>query len=310
MEVWWVSTREAPLERLGSHRRQQFFFSPVSPWGWRHDFWGAWLNGVLSSRTPNVKKDSVSPKELRSKAATIQQLGQLSAFLCTQVRDGRKLSETLQTELASSMLAQRPRAMSCSSSETRALNSSLLSLMLQVFGPSFQDESYLLYSPALISSPNFQPSDKKTSTIGVHLLSSQILSLHETSQCFLRIVLWMSKGYHPGSLSVAVISTTTKNNSGEERLYLTYTCMAERIRGRNWNWSRGGNHGGMRLLPTLLAFLYSPWLPARGGITHGGLGSPQLLIKKMPNSLTYMPICWGIFSTVVPLSQMTLVLVK
>lgn len=105
------------------------------------------------------------------------------------VRDGRKLSEMLQTELASSMLAQRHRAMSCSSSATWALNSSLLSLMLQVFGPSFQDESYLLYSPALISSPNFQPSDKKDSTIGVHLPSSQILSLHETSQCFLRIVL-------------------------------------------------------------------------------------------------------------------------
>lgn len=81
MEVWWVSTIEAPLERLGSHRHQQFVFSPVSPWGWRHGFWGAWLNGVLSSRTPNAKKDSVSPKELRSKAATIQQLGQLKAFL-------------------------------------------------------------------------------------------------------------------------------------------------------------------------------------------------------------------------------------
>lgn len=193
MEFWWVSTIEAPLERLGSHRHQQFVFSPVSPWGWRQGFWGAWLNGVLSSRTPNAKKDSVSPKELRSKAATIQQLGQLKAFLWWR----RKLSEMPQTELSSSMLAQRHRAMSCSSSETWALNSSLLSLMLQGFGPSFQDESYLLYSPALLSSPNFQPSDKKDSTIGVHLPSSQILSLHETSQCFLRIVLWMSKGYHP-----------------------------------------------------------------------------------------------------------------
>lgn len=194
------------------------------------------------------RKKSVPPKELRRKAATIQQPGQLRAFLCTQVRDGRKLSKTLQTELSSSMLAQRHRMMSWSSSETRGLNSSLLSLTLQVFGLSFQDEPYLLYFFfALISSPNFQPSDKKNSTIGVHLLSSQILSLHKTSQCFLRIVLWMSKGYHPGLLSVPVITTTTKNNSGEERLYLAYMCMAERIRGRNWNWSRGGNHGGKLL---------------------------------------------------------------
>lgn len=113
MEARCVSTSDALLERFGSHRHRHFVFPSVSPWDWRHGFWGAWLNSVLSNRTPNAKKDSVPPKELRSKAATIQQLGQLRAFLYAQVRGGRKLSETLQTELASSMLVQRHRAMSC-----------------------------------------------------------------------------------------------------------------------------------------------------------------------------------------------------